>query len=95
MSVDRETVRRIAHLARIELPEERVAPLETELNQILGWVEQLAEVDTENVPPMTSVVDMSLKRRADAVTDGGYAEDVTRNAPACEYGFFVVPKVVE
>lgn len=95
MSVDKQTVRRIAKLARIALDEERVAPMETELNQILTWVEQLGEVDVEGVEPMTSVVAQKLKMREDVVTTGADAEAVTANAPMREDHFFVVPKVVE
>lgn len=95
MSVDRETVRRVARLARIAFPEERLEPMAGELNRILAWVEQLNAVPTEGVPPMTSVVKMDLKRRSDRVTDGGYAADLMKNAPLSEDGFFAVPKVVE
>jgi aspartyl-tRNA(Asn)/glutamyl-tRNA(Gln) amidotransferase subunit C len=95
MSVDKDTVRRIAKLARIALPEERVAPMEGELNGILKWVEQLNEVNVEGVEPMTSVVAQSLKMRDDVVTDGDQAEAVTANAPESEDHFFLVPKVVE
>jgi aspartyl-tRNA(Asn)/glutamyl-tRNA(Gln) amidotransferase subunit C len=95
MSVDQKTVRRIAHLARIKVAEEDVPRLEGELNSILHWIEQLNEVDVEGVEPLTSVVAMKMKKRQDAVTDGNYAEDVTRNAPAAEDEFFMVPKVVE
>jgi aspartyl-tRNA(Asn)/glutamyl-tRNA(Gln) amidotransferase subunit C len=95
MSVDKDTVRRIAKLARIALPEERVAPMEGELNGILKWVEQLNEVNVEGVEPMTSVVAQSLKMRDDVVTDGDQAEAVTANAPESEDRFFLVPKVVE
>lgn len=95
MSVDKETVRRIAKLARIAEPEERLEPLVGELNSILAWVEQLSEVNTDDVPPMTSAVETSLPRREDKVTDGGYASDVVRNAPNAQDNFFTVPKVVE
>jgi aspartyl-tRNA(Asn)/glutamyl-tRNA(Gln) amidotransferase subunit C len=95
MSVDEKTVRRVARLARIAVPEERLAPLAGELNGILQWVEQLSELNTDKVEPMTSVRPMRLYRRADVVTDGGYAEDVVKNAPRSEDNFFVVPKVVE
>jgi len=95
MSVDKDTVRRIAKLARIALDEERVAPMERELNGILAWVEQLQEVNVEGVEPMTSVVAQKLKMRDDVVTDGGIADAVTANAPMSEDHFFVVPKVVE
>ncbi|MBI1330040.1 MAG: Asp-tRNA(Asn)/Glu-tRNA(Gln) amidotransferase subunit GatC [Alphaproteobacteria bacterium] len=95
MSVDKDTVRRIAKLARLALEEERVEPMERELNQILAWVEQLGEVNVEDVPAMTSVVAQRLKMREDKVTDGGQPEAVTANAPLSEDNFFVVPKVVE
>jgi aspartyl-tRNA(Asn)/glutamyl-tRNA(Gln) amidotransferase subunit C len=95
MSVDTDTVRRIARLARIALEEERVEPMVNELNGIFAWVEQLGEVDVEGVPPMTSAVAHKLKMRDDKVTDGGDAAAVTANAPASEDRFFVVPKVVE
>ncbi len=95
MSVDEKTVRRVARLARLAIPEERLAPMAGELNAILAWVEQLQELDTENVEPMTSVRPMRLARRQDVVTDGGYPEDIVANAPRTEDNFFVVPKVVE
>jgi aspartyl-tRNA(Asn)/glutamyl-tRNA(Gln) amidotransferase subunit C len=95
MSVDKDTVRRIAKLARIALEEDRVEPMERELNGILAWVEQLQEVNVEGVEPMTSVVAQKLKMREDVVTDGNIAEAVTANAPVSEDHFFVVPKVVE
>ena len=95
MSVDKDTVRRIAKLARIALEEDRVEPMERELNGILAWVEQLQEVDVGGVEPMTSVVAQKLKMRDDVVTDGGNAAAITANAPLSEDNFFVVPKVVE
>jgi len=95
MSVDAATVRRIAHLARIAVAEDEVEHLRGELNAILAFVEQLAEVDVEGVEPMTSVTPMDMKKRQDAVTDGGIPDDVIKNAPAAQDGFFVVPKVVE
>jgi len=95
MSVDKDTVRRVAKLARIAFPEERLEPMAGELNRILAWVEQLNEVDTKSVEPMTSVVKMSLKMRDDVVNDGGAADAVTLNAPARDDAYFVVPKVVE
>jgi aspartyl-tRNA(Asn)/glutamyl-tRNA(Gln) amidotransferase subunit C len=95
MSVDADTVRRIAHLARIAVAEEEIEHLKGELNAILAWVEQLGEVDVKDVEPMTSVSPMQMKMRTDAVTDGGIAEDVVKNAPASEDNFFLVPKVVE
>lgn len=95
MSVDKDTVERIAKLARIRLKEEQKEPLAKELSNILGWVEQLSQLDTEGVPPMTSVVEMRIPLRKDEVTDGGYPEKVTANAPEASHGFYVVPKVVE
>ena len=95
MSVDVATVRRIAHLARIAVAEEEIEHLQGELNAILAFVEQLSEADVEGVEPMTSVTPMEMKKRADAVTDGGIPDDIVRNAPAAEGHFFVVPKVVE
>ena len=95
MSVDAKTVRRIAHLARIAVAEEEVANLQTELNAMLAFVEQLSGVDVEGVEPMTSVIPMELKQREDKVTDGDIADDIVRNAPASENHYFLVPKVVE
>jgi aspartyl-tRNA(Asn)/glutamyl-tRNA(Gln) amidotransferase subunit C len=95
MAVDRETVKRVARLARIKVTEEEAAALEGELNGILGWVEQLGEVDVTGVEPMTSVAPMEMKKRADAVTDGGRPADILANAPATQDSYFVVPKVVE
>ena len=95
MSVDADTVRRIAHLARIAVVEGEVEHLKGELNAILAFVEQLSEVDVAGVQPMTSVTPMELKKRADVVTDGGIPDDIVRNAPVAEDHFFVVPKVVE
>ncbi|KAB1071964.1 Asp-tRNA(Asn)/Glu-tRNA(Gln) amidotransferase subunit GatC [Methylobacterium planeticum] len=95
MSVDAQTVRRIAHLARIAVSEADVAPLQGELNAILAFVEQLGTVDVANVEPMTSVTPMAMKKRRDVVTDGGRAEEVVANAPETEDHFFLVPKVVE
>lgn len=95
MSIDRDTVRRIAHLARIAVSEEELDPLANELNSILTWVEQLNEVDTDDVQPMTSAVETTLKQRDDEVTDGFYPERVIGNSPDAEDGFYTVPKVVE
>ena len=95
MSIDTDTVRKVAHLARIAVREDELAPLAAELNSILGWVEQLAEVDVTGVEPMTSVTPMALKRRADVVTDGDRQADILANAPDAREGFFTVPKVVE
>jgi aspartyl-tRNA(Asn)/glutamyl-tRNA(Gln) amidotransferase subunit C len=96
MSIDEKTVRKVARLARIALPEDRVAPMAAELNGIMAWIEQLNEVDIEGVEPMTSAVEgLSLPMREDVVTDGGEPERILKNAPKAEDGFFVVPKVVE
>jgi aspartyl-tRNA(Asn)/glutamyl-tRNA(Gln) amidotransferase subunit C len=95
VSVDASTVRRIAHLARIAVAEEEIEPLCDELNAILAFVEQLAQVNVDDVEPMTSVIPMEMKKREDKVTDGGIADDIVRNAPATEDHFFLVPKVVE
>ncbi|MEM7742522.1 MAG: Asp-tRNA(Asn)/Glu-tRNA(Gln) amidotransferase subunit GatC [Pseudomonadota bacterium] len=95
MSVDEDTVRRVARLARIAVEDHEVAPLASELNSILDWVEQLGEVDVDGVEPMTSVTPMALKMREDAVTDGDCQDDVLANAPDTREGFFAVPKVVE
>ena len=95
MSVDAATVRRIGRLARIRIEEAEVEQYRAELNVILGFVEQLGEVDVSGVEPMTSVTPMSLRRRDDVVSDGGYAEKIVSNAPLSEDNFFMVPKVVE
>jgi aspartyl-tRNA(Asn)/glutamyl-tRNA(Gln) amidotransferase subunit C len=95
MSVDAETVRRVAHLARIAVADEEVEHLQGELNAILAFVEQLAEVDVEGVEPMTSVTPMAMKMRKDEVTGGGIVDAIMANAPAREDHFFLVPKVVE
>ncbi len=95
MSVDAATVRRIAHLARIAVAEDEIEHLRGELNAMLSFVEQLSEVDVAGVEPMTSVTPMAMKKREDAVTDGGIAEDIVRNAPSTDDNFFLVPKVVE
>jgi aspartyl-tRNA(Asn)/glutamyl-tRNA(Gln) amidotransferase subunit C len=95
MSVDAETVRRVAHLARIAVAEDEVESLQGELNAILAFVEQLAQADVEGVEPMTSVTPMAMKMRQDKVTDGGIADAIIANAPAHEHHFFLVPKVVE
>jgi aspartyl-tRNA(Asn)/glutamyl-tRNA(Gln) amidotransferase subunit C len=95
MSVDTATVRRIAHLSRIAVEDDEVAHLQSELNAILAFIEQLRGVDVENVEPMTSVMPMQLKQREDEVTDGFIADAIVANAPQREDHFFVVPKVVE
>ncbi|MDF1607077.1 Asp-tRNA(Asn)/Glu-tRNA(Gln) amidotransferase subunit GatC [Hoeflea sp. YIM 152468] len=95
MSVDLATVKRVAHLARIAVTDEDAARMEGELNVILGFVEQLSEVDVEGIEPMTSVTPMAMRKRTDAVTDGSKAEDIVANAPETTDNFFLVPKVVE
>ncbi len=95
MSVDIDTVKRVAKLARIALDAEKAKTMQGELNTILGFVEQLNEVDIEGVEPMTSVVDMAMKKRKDVVNDGDKAEDIVANAPAVEENFFMVSKVIE
>lgn len=95
MSVDTATVKRVAKLARIAVTDDEAKNLEGELNTILGFVEQLNEVDVSGVEPMVSVVAMDMKKRVDEVTDGNKAEDIVANAPATDENFFQVPKVVE
>ncbi len=95
MSVDVDTVRRVAHLARLAVAEDEVEDLRVELNAILAFVDELAEVDVDGVEPMTSVTPMAMKMRRDEVTDGGIAGAIVANAPASEDHFFLVPKVVE
>lgn len=95
MSVDKNTVRKVARLARIAMPEERLEPMAKELNGILAWIEQLNEVDVNGVEPMTTPVEMKLPLREDVVSDGNIRDQVLANAPRSEDGFFVVPKVVE
>ena len=95
MSVDIATVKRVARLARIALTDAEAEGLRGDLNAILGFVEQLNEVDISNLDPMTSVQPMAMKKREDVVTDGYYPDKIVANAPATEDGFFVVPKVVE
>ena len=95
MSVDTETVKRIARLARIRVAENELSAYQGELNAILGFVEQLNEVDVSGVAPMTSVTPMALRMREDTVSDGGYADRIVTNAPLSEDNFFMVPKVVE
>ena len=95
MEVDEATVRRIARLARIKISDEEAVKLKGELTGILQWVEQLNEVDIKGVEPMTRIVDMKLRLRADEVTDGAKSADIVKNAPLSEDGFFLVPKVVE
>lgn len=95
MSIDIETARRVAHLARIKVEDDDLPALAQEFNAILGFVEQLNEVDVDGIEPMTSVTPMRLKRRADVVTDGDMADKILSNAPDAREGFFAVPKVVE
>ncbi len=95
MSVDLATVKRVARLARIAVTEEEAQRMTGELNGILGFVEQLSEVNVDGVEPMTSVTPMAMKKRVDAVTDGNKAEDIVANAPNEDRNFFLVPKVVE
>jgi aspartyl-tRNA(Asn)/glutamyl-tRNA(Gln) amidotransferase subunit C len=95
MSVDAATVKKVARLARIKVTDAEAEALRGELNGILGWVEQLNEVNVSGVEPMTSVLPMQMKKRADGVTDGGRADDILANAPAREGPYFTVPKVVE
>ena len=95
MSVNTEQVRHIAKLARIAMSDAEIEALVPELNNILGWVEQLGEVNTEGVEPLTAVIDQKLRLRDDVVTDGDCRDAVLANAPAAEHGFFAVPKVIE
>jgi len=95
MQVDEATVKRIARLARVKITDEEAIGLKSELSGILNWVEQLSEVDTTGVEPMTRVVPIQLRQREDKVTDGNIADQVMLNAPVTEDHFFVVPKVVE
>ena len=95
MSVDETTVRKIASLARIAVSESEVAAMTGELNNILGWVEQLAQVDTDGIEPLAAVIPNHLRLRDDVVTDGDIRDKVLANAPQAEHGFFAVPKVIE
>jgi aspartyl-tRNA(Asn)/glutamyl-tRNA(Gln) amidotransferase subunit C len=95
MSVDAATVKKIASLARIAITDEEVAKIAPELDNILGWIEQLGEVDCAGVEPMTAVIANHLRLRDDIVTDGGKRDAVLANAPQAEHGFFTVPKVIE
>ena len=95
MSVDAATVKKIASLARIAITDEEVAKIAPELDNIMGWIEQLGEVDTSAVQPMTAVIPNHLRLRDDVVTDGGVRDSVLANAPQAEHGFFTVPKVIE
>ena len=95
MSIDKETVKKIASLSRIAITEAEADAFVPELNQILGWVEQLGEVDCSKVEPMTAVIPNKLRLREDAVTDGEIRDKTLANAPIAEHGFFAVPKVIE
>lgn len=95
MSVTPEQVRHIANLARIAMSDEELERFVPELNNILGWVEQLGEVNTDGVEPLTAVIDQKLRLREDAVTDGNRRDEILANAPEAEHGFFAVPKVIE
>lgn len=95
MSIDKDTARKVAHLARISVAEADLDDLADKLSGIVGFMEQLNEVDVDGVEPMTSVTPMALKRRDDVVTDGGYPKEIMKNAPDAREGFFAVPKVVE
>ena len=95
MSVTAEQVRHIANLARLAMSEEEIQRLVPELNNILGWVEQLGEVNTDGIEPLTAVIDQKLRLRDDLVTDGNIRDDVLANAPDAQHGFFAVPKVIE
>lgn len=95
MSVDIDAVKRVAKLARIAVSDEHAAKMQGELNTILGFIDQLNEVDISGVEPMTSVVNVAMKKRVDVVTDGDKADDIVANAPASEDNFFMVPKVIE
>lgn len=95
MSLDQDTVKNIAYLARIRVEEDKLEPLAGELSAIMGWIEQLQELDTDGVEPMASVVNVSLPQRKDVVNDGDCRDAVLKNAPDGEDGFYTVPKVVE
>ena len=95
MAIDRQTVNRVAFLARLKIDEDKIEATENEFNKILNWVEQLNEVNTEDVEPLSAVNETALVCREDEITEGGQADKVLANAPMAEYGYFVVPKVVE
>ena len=95
MSVSTEQVRHIAKLARIAMSDEEIERLAPELNNILGWVEQLGEVNTDGIEPLTAVIDQKLRLRDDVVTEGDIRDEVLANAPEAQHGFFAVPKVIE
>ncbi len=94
-NIDKATVAKIARLSRIKIEDDQLDHLAGEINNIIGWVEQLEEVNTDNIEPMSSVVDAKLRWRSDVVNDGGKQESVLKNAPKGEFGFFTVPKVIE
>ena len=95
MSVNADTVRHVAKLARLAMSDSEIEALVPELNNILGWVDQLGEVDTQGVEPLTAVIDQKLRLRDDVVTDGNIRDEVLANAPEAQHGFFAVPKVIE
>lgn len=95
MAIDQETVKRVAFLSRLKIEDDKIQATESEFNKILNWVEQLNEVNTDNVEPLVSVNESYITCREDKVTDGNQAQAVLANAPQAEYGYFVVPKVVE
>ena len=95
MSVSNDQVRHIAKLARIAMSDDEIERLAPELNKILGWVEQLGEVDTNGVEPLTAVIDQKLRLRDDVVTEGNIRDEILANAPDAQHGFFAVPKVIE
>ena len=95
MPVSTDQVRHIAKLARIAMTDAEIERLAPELNNILGWVEQLAEVNTDGVEPLTAVIDQKLRLREDAVTEGNIRDEILANAPEAQHGFFAVPKVIE
>jgi len=95
MSVTEKEVRHVAKLARLALSEDEIAKMVPELNNILGWVEQLGEVDTTGVEPLTAVIENHLRLRDDVVNDGDCRDDILKNAPDAQHGFFAVPKVIE
>ena len=95
MSVNEQQVRHVARLARLALGDDEIAKMVPELNNILNWVEQLGEVDTDGVEPLTAVIENQLRLRDDVVNDGNVRDDILKNAPDAQHGFFAVPKVIE
>ncbi|MCQ2734726.1 MAG: Asp-tRNA(Asn)/Glu-tRNA(Gln) amidotransferase subunit GatC [Alphaproteobacteria bacterium] len=95
MAIDNETVKKVAFLARLKIEDEKIEATKEEFNKILAWIEELNEINTDNVEPLISVNDISLRLREDEVSDGHQPQAVLENAPAAEYGYFAVPKVVE